>query len=223
MLRTPCYLVGLSACLGALAVGACAGAMGLQAQDRADVELNTRDVGSHETGIGDLVADAIRSQAHADAAIISASEFTDATIKAGPFTPADVTHALTYTGDEIVVMRLTGDQITRALQHGLYLYPGNNSGFLQVSGMTVTFNPNADKEQHVLSVRVGDAPLESGKTYHIAMPAPLANGALAYFKIWKKSEIERSTGKTLEAAVTAYLVEHRTVGKGEERLVARAK
>ncbi len=214
----------MAVCAGALAW--CAGAaqtQGLATQDRAEVEISTKDVGSRETGIGDLVADAMRSMAHADVALISASEFTDATIHTGQFAPAEVLHALTYTGDEIVVMRLTGDQIERALQHSLYLYPGYNSGFLQFSGLTVTFNPNGDKERHIVSVRIDDAALESGKAYHVAMPAPLANGALAYFKFWKKSEVERSTGKTLEAAVTTYLSEHKTVGKGEERLVARAK
>jgi hypothetical protein len=55
------------------------------------------------------------------------------------------------------------------------------------------------------------------------MPAPLANGALAYFKIWKKSDMDKDTGKTLEDALHDYLADHKTIAKGEERLVVKSK
>lgn len=191
---------------------------------RADVELTTKDIGSKETALGDFVADAIRAAAKSDAAFIAASSFAeDVTLPKGSVTAADIVRALEYKGDTIVIVKLTGDQIRRALEHSLYLYPKFNSAFLHFSGMVVTINPDSEKERRVVSVKINGEPLQAGKTYRVAMPAPLANGALAYFKIWKKSDIEKDTNKTLESAIIDYLNDHKTIGKSEERLVSKSK
>ena len=50
----------------------------------------------------------------------------------------------------------------------------------------------------------------------------LANGALAYSKIWKNSE-KQDTSVTLEAAINSYLSGHRSITKGDERLVTKSK
>jgi len=191
---------------------------------RSDVELSTNDIGAKETALGDLMADALRAEAHADAAFIAASSFTDTPpIPKGSVPASDLLKTLEYTGDNVIVVKLTGDQIRRALEHGLYLYPRFNSGFLQFSGLIVTINAGAERESRIVSVKVGSEPAQAGKTYTVAMPAPLANGALAYFKIWKKSDIDKDTGKTLEDALRNYLADHKTIAKGEERLVVKSK
>ena len=53
------------------------------------------------------------------------------------------------------------------------------------------------------------------------MPAPLANGGLAYFKVWQKSSIEKDTDTSLEMALNSYFADHKTITKGEDRLVTR--
>jgi hypothetical protein len=55
------------------------------------------------------------------------------------------------------------------------------------------------------------------------MPTPLAKGGLAYFKIWKPADIVKETGRSLLMAVTSYIVDHKSLSKGEDRLVAKAK
>ena len=191
---------------------------------RSEVELSTKDIGNKETALGDLIADALRAEARSDAAFIAASSFTDIPpLPKGSVTGADILKALEYGGDDVVVVKLTGDQVRRALEHGLYLYPKFNSAFLQVSGLVVTLNNDAAREERIVSVKIAGEPLQAGKVYKVAMPAPLANGALAYFKIWKKSDMDKDTGKTLEAALHDYLADHKTIAKGEERLVVKSK
>lgn len=191
---------------------------------KTEIELSTKEIDAKENALGSLIADAMRASANADTAFIAASAFADtATIPKGNTSIANILKALEFKSDTVVIVKLTGTQIIRALEHGLYLYPKPNSGFLQFSGLTVTVNPDAEKEKRVVSVKVEGSALEANRVYKVAMPAPLANGALAYFKIWKKSDIDKDTGKTLEAVVTGYLREHKTLSKGDERLVIKGK
>ncbi len=214
-------LAGLA---GAMALGLSAAASGaIDALKSTEVELTTREVGLKENLLGSVVADAVRDSAKADISLIDASAFEEqVTIPKGKFAAADLLKALSYKSDNIFTLKLTGEQIRAALEHGLFLYPKFNSAFLQFSGMTVTVNPDGGADKHVMSVKIGSDALENGKTYTVAMRAPLANGGLAYSKIWKSSE-KKDTSKTLEAAVTAYLKDHATISKGDERLVTKGK
>ena len=215
-------LVGL---LGALVLMPGVPAAGSADTYRTDTELSTKDIGAKETAMGDLVADAIRASAKADVAFIPAAAFTDmaVTIKIGAFTAADILKTLEYKNENIGLVKLTGDQIRAALEHGLYLYPKPNSGFLQTSGLTINVNPNGDSDHRITAIKIDGDPLVGSKTYHVAMPMTLANGALAYFKYWKKSDLEKDTEKTLESAITGYLTDHKSIAKGDDRLVAKNK
>ena len=219
--RRSVALVGL---IGAMAFSLCVAAAGsADTQRSTDVELTTKEIGLKENVLGDVVADAIRASARADVGLVDASAFEDqVTVPKGKFTDADLLKALSYKSDDIYVLKLTGEQIRQALEHGLFLYPKFNSAFLQFSGMTVTVNPEGGAEKHVVSVKVNGDTLENNKTYTVAMRAPLANGGLAYSRIWKNSD-KKDTQQTLEAAITAYLNDHPTVTKGEDRLVTKGR
>lgn len=192
---------------------------------RTEIELTTRQIDAKESALGGLAADAIRASGHADLAFIPAAAFADAeiTIKPGVFTTADILKTLEYKDEKIVTVKLTGEQIRAALEHALYLYPKPNSGFLQMSGLTVVVNPEGVGAHHIVSVKVGSDPLSPGKSYKAAMPITLANGALAYSRYWKTSAIDKETGKTLADAIASYLTDHKTISKGDERLATRGK
>ncbi|MDE2126536.1 MAG: 5'-nucleotidase C-terminal domain-containing protein [Armatimonadetes bacterium] len=185
------------------------------------VELTTRNMGSGETPLGDLVADSLRSAGKADIAFIAASSFDEATIPKGSFVPADVVKSLEFGDDTVAVVKLTGSQIEKALRHSLTLFPKENSGFLQMSGLTVTVSVDATMQSHVVSVKVGSAALEIAHTYLVAMPTPLANGALAYFKVWPKSAIDHETTSTLSGAITTWLAGHHHITRFDPRLVTK--
>lgn len=196
---------------------------------RSDVDLSSKEIASRETALGDLIADAVRASVKCDAAFVAADYFNEIQLPKGSLTGADVLKALVIPGDEISVVKLTGDQIQRAMEFSLFLYPKPNSGFLQVSNMTVTFRPDANADKRIVSIKINGDALETTKTYLVAMPTPLAKGGLAYFKFWKPSDIEKDTykstdkPKTLHVAVLAYIAEHKTFTKGEDRLIAKGK
>jgi 2',3'-cyclic-nucleotide 2'-phosphodiesterase (5'-nucleotidase family) len=196
---------------------------------KTEIEMTTKEIGTKESRLGQTIADAVREIAKADVAILAASSFTDdITLPKGKADTADFVKALDFKGDAISVLKLTGAQIRKAMEHSLYLFPKTNSGFLQFAGMKVTINPDADKEARVVSITIGDEPIKSDKTYKVAMPAPLADGALGYSRIWKKTDLDKESekelkDKTLESAVTLYLKGKKSLAKGEDRLVVKGK
>ena len=187
-------------------------------------DATTEAIGASETPLGNFVADAIRSATGADIAFIAASSFASDVRVPRSVTASAVTRSLEYKDDSLVIVNLTGSQIKNAFEHGLYLYPQANSGFLQFSGLTVTVNPDGPKEKKVVSIRTDSGALEPNKAYRVAMPAPLANGALAYFRIWTKDNIDQASvakfaQTTLQVAIDNYARDHKSLTKGDDRLV----
>jgi 2',3'-cyclic-nucleotide 2'-phosphodiesterase (5'-nucleotidase family) len=213
------WLRALSSILFLLAASALALPVGAQTiQIHSD--LTTRNVRTEESNLANVIADALRDSVKADIAFLTASSFADVTISRGSATPADILRALEYLDDTVMVVRLTGTQVKQALEHSVAIYPQRNPAFLQVSGVTVTFDPAQERGSRIVSVRVGRTPLEESKTYLVVMPSPLANGALAYYKVWSRSDIVRNTEKTLEQVVSDYLMGVRSLGgRSEERLI----
>lgn len=185
-------------------------------------DLTTANVRAEESNLAGLVADAIRNAAKSDVALIAATSFAEVTLPKGDIRADDVLRSLVFRGDAVVVMKLTGAQIRRALEHSVSLYPARSAAFLQVSGLKVSVDPSADRNARIVAVQVGKEPLDEAKTYTVAMPSPLAGGALVYSKAWSRDDIDRDTRKTIEEAIREYLATSPTIAvKTGERIVIK--
>jgi 2',3'-cyclic-nucleotide 2'-phosphodiesterase (5'-nucleotidase family) len=216
MPRLAIWIATCAALAGALAAAAQTGTVTVAR------EMSTRSVRTEESDLAGLIADALRSTRKTDAALFTAICFTEITLPRGTATPDDVVKALVNAEDTIVVVKLTGAQIRKALAHGLSLHPQRSLAFPQVSGLTVEINPTGDAAGRVGKVKVGKSELDESKHYTIAMPAPLANGHLGYSRIWDRDAIDTETDATLGEAVREHLKTLKTIGeKTDERLVVR--
>lgn len=168
-------------------------------------EMTTRNVRGEESRLANLIADAIRNVEKSDVAFIAASAFAETTLSRGTATIQDVLRALEVRSDRVVIMKLTGKQIRQALEHSLALFPQKSSALLHVSGLKMNADSTREKGSRVTSVKIGGSEVQDDKTYTVAMPSPLANGALAYSKVWSRSDIDHETTKTLEQAIIDYL------------------
>ncbi len=105
--------------------------------------------------------------------------------------------------EEVVIVKLTGQQVRSALERGLSLFPTSNPAYLYVSGLEAAFRPNAQPESRIASVSLGSNPLNPSGTYRVAMPSSLGKGGLGYFTVWNRSAIEQGTaGKTMDAILS---------------------
>lgn len=161
---------------------------------KTDVELTINDpvavmedgtpvriIRNAETNLGDLCADAYRDQSGADIAFVNGGGIR-VSIPAGDITLNDILSVHPF-GNAMCVVEATGQQILDALEWGARSVPGENGGFLQVSGLTYeihtyiessakadenTMFAGVDGEYRVKNVMVGGEPLDLEKTYTLA-------------------------------------------------------
>ena len=140
-----------------------------------------RIVRNAETNLGDLCADAYRDQSGADIAFVNGGGVRTS-LKAGDITLGDILKVHPF-GNAMCVVEATGQQILDALEFGARNVPGENGGFLQVSGLTYEIHTYIEStattdsngmftgvtgEYRVKNVMVDGKPLELDKVYTLA-------------------------------------------------------
>ena len=206
----------------ALMICLCAVFRSGDAQVVSSQELNTRTVRAEESPLACFVADSARAATSADVALITAIAFQEVSLPPGTVETRDILRCLTNPEDTLVLLKLTGEQLRRALEHGLALYPQKNPAFLQVSGLFVIVQYNPGQDVHILSIKVGKETLDERREYTVAMPLPLAHGHLGYARIWDKLSILRDTKRSVASAVEEYCTVPRNLGdKFEPRIQFR--
>lgn len=148
------------------------------------------------TAAGQSVADALREFANSDIALVPAGLLKSVE------RPEEPLSVLAMPGDGVVVLKLTGAQIRKALERSVAAFPQSSVGFLQLSGIEATFKRNAPANARVQSVNVGSSRLDDAKTYTVAMPVSLQRGQLGYANLWEDSStISRRFDKTTLADI----------------------
>jgi 2',3'-cyclic-nucleotide 2'-phosphodiesterase (5'-nucleotidase family) len=109
-------------------------------------------------------------------------------------------------GNTLVTLDIKGSGIKAAMEGGLSRINDGGGRFPQISGMTVVYDPKRPSGDRVLSITVGDAPLEPDQTYTLATNDYLARGGNDYtaFKA-AKPEQAIDDSPLLANAVMVYL------------------
>jgi 5'-nucleotidase len=131
---------------------------------------------TEETNLGNFVADAMRAQARADVALMNGGGIrSERVIPPGPLTRRDVV-AMAPFGNVVMTLELTGRTLRAVLEQALPQRDREAGGFLQVSGLRVTFDPTRPAGQRVVAIEVGGAPLDAERRYTAAVSDYLAAG-----------------------------------------------
>lgn len=147
----------------------------------------------NETPLGNLITDGMLARAKkADATVIMALQNGGGireAINEGPITVGEVISVLPF-GNTLALMELTGAELKEAFETSLKSYPGENGGFLHVSGAKVEFDSSKPVGQRVVSISYKNADgsyteIEDNKTYKIATNAFTAKGGDG-FDVFKK-------------------------------------
>jgi 5'-nucleotidase/UDP-sugar diphosphatase len=147
------------------------------------VELDSRTatVRTREAAIGNLFADAMRSVARADAALLNGGGIRAAKLyhPGDTITHGDVLSELPFS-NRVVVLELPGRDLKRAIENGLSLLPRPGGRFPQVSGIEVTFDAAREPGSRIVAMQVAGAPLDEGRSYRVAVVDFLARGGDDY-------------------------------------------
>lgn len=197
-------------------------------ESRMDVVLNERigetaqalenDIQQSYTGqtpLGNVVAEAYRQATGADIAFENSGAIRDG-LDVGTITRREIYQILPF-GTYLVVKEISGGDLkyilensldmalsnAQALNNGETAWPENAGGaYLQMAGVTVTFDPYATKGSRVISASVGDAPLDWDTTYTVACSQYLAESP-KYPELSAQPILQSYT--TCANAVEAYL------------------
>ncbi len=151
------------------------------APERDEEGNRVRMIRRGETNLGDFCTDAYRSLTGADIAMMNGGGIRQ-DIAAGDVTYGDIIKVHPF-GNQLCVIKATGQQIIDALEWGSHAVPGEFGGFLQVSGLSYEIDlsvPNScvtdenglfvrvDGEYRVKNVCVGDEPIDPNALYTVA-------------------------------------------------------
>ncbi len=183
-------------------------------------ELTSANAQKEETTFGDLTADALCSAAGTTVAFVPAVTFKSGTIATGDVTVEQVSALLTQPTEDWAVVKLTGAQLGRALERSVSRAPMPNAGFLQVSGITLTYNPNNPRDSRIVSLTVSGREVSAATGYEVAMPLSLAKGGSGYFQIFGEDDIVRTGEDQMAALIVRYVDARDSVNyTGQGRIV----
>lgn len=141
-----------------------------------DTEINNDNCTVQETKLGDIVTDAMLYYTNADIAL-TRSDDLGASIPAGNVTEETILNAFPNRQNTVIV-ELKGSDIFSLLTNSLAYLPESDGRFLQMSGLTVTFDPTLRPSQRILSVLVNDVELNLDQTYRVAVSDHLVSNNL---------------------------------------------
>ncbi len=189
-------------------------------------ELDSRrtSVRGGETAIGNLITDAMREAVGADVAITNGGGIrADKIYDPGTtLTRRDIQSELPF-GNKTVLLELDGAAISAALENGFSAIEDGGGRFPHVSGMTVTYDPDAEVGSRVVSVSVAGEPLDPSKTYTVATNDFMANGGDGYAMFKGAPQvIDPMAAKLMAAQVIEYIEAAGTVSPTVEGRLALA-
>ena len=190
------------------------------------VELDSRNatVRLREAAIGNVIADAMRDKTGAVAAVTNGGGIRAGKVYAPgtAITRRDVLAELPF-GNRVMVIDISGADLKTALEGGFGRLPEAAGRFPQVSGMTIEYDVKRAVGDRIVSIRIGGAPLDPGRTYHIATNDFLARGSDGYVPFGAaKSVLPADDAPLLANEVMVYLRKLGTVTtKVEGRIVAK--
>lgn len=191
------------------------------------VELDARTlaVRQKETPLGNLIADAMRAQTGADAALMNGGGIRSNLVYAAGDITRKTLMALLPFQNKIVTLKLTGRQLKEALENGISEFETAGGRFPQVSGMNFHFNPKKSIGERVTKITVGSKPLALGRTYTLATLDFLADGGDGYDVFAKTKRADKiADAPLLTDAIVAYLKKNGPIApKVEGRIVMQMK
>jgi len=144
----------------------------------AETDLDGENVRRRETNLGNLITDVMRSASKAEVTIINGGGIRTS-IKKGEIRVKDVYAVLPF-DNYIVAIKLTGQQILEALEHGLSGIEEGEGRFPQISGMTLQYFSDGPRGKRVKEVRVAGIPIDPRREYRVATNDFLASGGDGY-------------------------------------------
>jgi len=142
------------------------------------VDLIQEGARMQETNLGNLVADIVRKTTGAQVALINGGSLRTGLSK-GEITYRQVHAALPF-NNYLVAVKMSGELLWQALEHGVSGVERGEGRFPQVSGLAFVFDSHRPVGERIVSVTIGGYPLDRQQEYTVATLDFMASGGDGY-------------------------------------------
>ena len=186
-------------------------------ESTADLDVRRVIVRADESNFANYITDIIREGTNADIAVQNAGGIrSDQIYEAGDITRRDVQNVLPFPNNTAAV-EMTGESITDAIEHGVSAVEDEDGRFLQVSGMSYTYDPNAPVGERVEEVWVNGEPIDAEELFVVGTNDFLFGGGDGYDIIADAPVVRPpEEGHLLSAAVTMAIQEAEMINPAVE-------
>jgi 5'-nucleotidase len=176
-----------------------------------------------ETNLGNLVADAMRTEAGSDITILNSGSIRgNRLFPAGPLTRKTLIEIHPF--DNVVVkLAMPGRVVLQALNSGVGKLPAAAGMFPQVSGLKATVDASAPAGNRVRDVQVNGQPLQLDRTYTVAISDFTLRGGDGYTMFAdQRIIVGPEAGTLISTAIEKYVAAKREIAQETEgRIILR--
>lgn len=162
-----------------------------------------------ESNLGNAVADSLREMTGADIALQNGGGIR-ASINEGDITLENVYAALPF-DNTVVMVEASGQTVWDALEHGVSWYPSAAGGFLQVSGLSYTFDASKEAGARLVEVTIDGKPIDKTKIYKVVANDFLTGGGDKFTMLKDETKLLSKTKSYLRDAFYEYLQKYPTI------------
>lgn len=157
---------------------------------------------TQETSMGNFLSDAIRSGTNADIGLANGGGIRGSReYEAGhELTRKDILTELPF-GNVTVLLEMTGEDIKAVLEHGVSKVEEKAGRFLQVSGLSFTYDSKAGAGSRIVEIIIDGAPIELSKSYKVATNDYIAGGGDGFAMLKDATRLIDASGATLMATM----------------------
>jgi len=169
-----------------------------------------------ESGMGDLVTDAMLKKSGADVALYNGRGLRNDIFE------GDITYGLLYSAIpydfQMEVIEMTGKDLKEVLEQGF-----KSGEFLQVAGLRVTYkvNPAKYSDKRILDLTIGGKAVTDSQVYKVAISTFLLEGGEGY-RTFTKCKVLQKDGGLIRDIVADYIKELKEIRMGApERIIGQ--
>lgn len=130
--------------------------------------------------MGNFIADGLCASADSDIALMNGGGIrTDTLYPSGDITKKQIINILPFP-NSVVELKVSGDTLLTALEHGVSKIEQLSGQFPQVSGMQYSYDPNQPAGSRIGSTMIDSEPIDPGTTYRLATNDFVAGGGDGY-------------------------------------------
>lgn len=161
----------------------------------------------HETAIGNLIADALRAAHGSDVAVMNGGGIRGNRLyDAGTtLTRRTIRTELPF-GNKAILLEMTGAQLLKVLENGLWYAGKANGRFLHVSGVTIEADGGKPPGEKIISAKVAGKPVDPDALYKVSTNSFIASGREG-FGAMKEAKVllGASDGELVSNIVTGFV------------------